>query len=117
MNTSIIKQNEFDTLDKNANTERSLLRQIGNDTRDNKFKTQNNDSIRRNMKLPAISQNNVEFKSISPNKDNYNYKIEYNEEYNTKKGDADNKIENKINIAQNNNNNNNNNELFNRKNK
>ena len=116
LNTSIIKH-EFDTLDKNANTERSLLRQIGNDTQDNKFKTQNNDSIRRNMKLPAISQNNVEFKSISPNKDNFNYKIEYNEGNNTKKVDVDNKMENKINIAQNNINNNNNNELFNRKNK
>ena len=81
LNPSMIKSNEFDTYDKLANTEKSLLRQIGNDTQDNKSKTQNIDSLRNNT-LNGISTNKVECQTLPQN--NNNYIIESNEEKNIK---------------------------------
>ena len=82
LNPSMIKSNEFDTYDKLANTEKSLLRQIGNDTQDNKSKTQNIDSLRNN-KLHGISTDKVEYQTLPQNN---NYIIESNEEKNIKNG-------------------------------
>ena len=69
----IKKGDEFDTIDKFAVTERSLINQIGSEKKEMNNTEKKNISKRKN-KLPIVQQNNIENKSFLLN--NVNYIIE-----------------------------------------
>ena len=118
LNPSIIKSNETDTFDKLGNTDKSLIRQIGNNTKDKRNHTEKVNPKNRKNKLPIINKrSNVDNKTLPVNKNNY--KIE-NTENNTLSSNIhininNNNENNSINIEQRNINEqlNNNNEIFN----